>query len=307
MAGRNLPGAVVPSDPAARHLFMFGDWGALVVDPQQHVSTAMTAYAQARGIQPAAVMLLGDNFYGRLDGGVSSPRWQSQFEDMYPKSRFDVPFYALLGNHDYILEPAGKMEAQLDYAKAHPGTRWTMPAKWYRLEFPAKDPLVTFLMLDSNYQKPAGEKLSLQPEERVAQTVWLKAELAKPRTTKFLVVCGHHPLYSNAGDDPRLIAEWDALLREHSAHLYFCGHIHDLEQLELAGHPTSFVVSGGGGTTLRKNLTTKSTAANRFSLNVHGFTHLEIHDERLLVRHLSGAGEQLHAFSKTAQGSVSLL
>jgi hypothetical protein len=213
----------------------------------------------------------------------------------------------LLGNHDYNVEPAGKAESQLAYAAAHPGTRWTLPAKWYRFEFPKERPLVTFLMLDSNYQKATADKLSLTQEERAAQALWLKAELARPRTTPYLVVCGHHPLYSNAGDSAPLIAEWDALLREHAAHLYFCGHIHDLEHLEFEGHPTSFVVTGGGGTILRKNQATLSTASNRFSQLVHGFTHLEISDQRLTIRHIGAEGGQLHAFTKSPQGQVTIL
>ena len=134
-----------------------------------------------------------------------------------------------------------------------------------------------------------------------------QAELAKPRTTRFLIVCGHHPLYSNAGDSPVLIAEWDALFRQHAAHLYFCGHIHDLEHLEFENHPTSFVVSGGGGTILRNSQATKSSALNRFGRNVHGFTHLEIRGDQLVIRHLSSDGDQLHAFSKTPQGQVTIL
>jgi gas vesicle GvpC-like protein len=226
---------------------------------------------------------------------------------MYPASQFQGPCYALLGNHDYNVEPAGKTEAQLAYAAAHPGTRWTLPAKWYRLELPLERPLATFLMLDSNYQKATPEKLSLTAEERVAQAQWLRAELAKPRTTRFLVVCGHHPLYSNAGDSAALIGEWDALFREHAAHLYFCGHIHDLEHLEFDGHPTSFVVTGGGGTTLREKQTLNSSALNRFSEGVHGFTHLEMSKDRLVIRHLNADGRQLHAFAKLPQGGVELL
>jgi len=286
------------------HLFLFGDWGAINAEPQQHVSATMAAYARQQRIQPAALLTLGDNFYGQLDGGVSSPRWQTQFEAMYPKADFPGPCYALLGNHDYNLEPAGKTEAQLAYAAAHPGTRWTMPAKWYRFDFPQVRPLVTFIMLDSNYQKAIPEKPSLSPEERAAQAVWLREELAKPRTAPFLVVCGHHPLYSNAGDGKVLIAEWDELFRKNNVHAYFCGHIHDLEHLEFAGHPTSFIVSGGGGTTLRKGLEQKSTAKNQFAQGVHGFTHLEINRDRLVIRHLGVDGIQLHAFSKSVNGSV---
>jgi 3',5'-cyclic AMP phosphodiesterase CpdA len=299
-----VPRAMAQSASRNEHLFLFGDWGAIDAEPQQHVSATMAAYAKQQRIQPAALLLLGDNFYGQLDGGTQSPRWQTQFEAMYSKADFPGPCYALLGNHDYNVEPAGKAEAQLGYAAAHPGTRWTMPAKWYRFDFPSTQPLVTFLMLDSNYQKATPDKLSLTPEERGAQAAWLREELAKPRIAPFLVVCGHHPLYSNAGDGKALVAEWDELFRKNGVHAYFCGHIHDLEHLEFAGHPTSFVVSGGGGTTLRKGQELKSTAQNQFSQGIHGFTHLEINRDRLAIRHLGVDGVQLHAFSKGADGKV---
>ena len=299
-----VPRSLARAASRHEHLFLFGDWGAMDADPQQHVAATMEAYAKQQGIQPAALVLLGDNFYGQLDGGVSSPRWETQFEQMYPPSAFPGPCYALLGNHDYNLEPGGKCEAQLAYATAHAGTRWTMPAKWYRFDFPQAEPLATFLMLDSNYQKATAEKLSLTPEERAAQAVWLRAELAKPRTAPFLIVCGHHPLYSNAGDSKILIQEWDELFRQNGVHTYFCGHIHDLEHLEFSGHPTSFVVSGGGGTTLRNSLDEKSTAQNQFGRGVHGFTHLEMAPGRLTIRHLGVDGMQLHAFTKSVDGNV---
>ncbi len=308
LAGRFDMRSAVPADARAKHVFLFGDWGAKdSAEPQQKVARAMASYAAGQGIHPAALFLLGDNFYGQMDGGADCPRWRTQFEEMYPVSQFDGPCYALLGNHDYNVEPAGKAEAQLAYAAAHPGTRWTMPAKWYRFDFPQERPLVTFLALDSNYQTATAEKLSLTAEERVAQAQWLRAELAKPRTTPFLVVCGHHPLYSNSGDGQHLIAEWDALFREHAAHLYFCGHIHDLEHLEFEGHPTSFVVSGGGGTIVGDKKKNKSSALSRFSQGVHGFTHLEVHEERLIIRHVADDGARLHAFAKSPQGAVDLL
>jgi hypothetical protein len=299
-----LPRVFAESGSQNEHLFLFGDWGAINAEPQQHVSATMASYARQQGIRPAALLMLGDNFYGQLDGGVHSPRWQTQFEAMYPKADFPGPCYAILGNHDYNIEPAGKTEAQLAYAAANPGTRWTMPAKWYRVDFPRAQPLVTLLMLDSNYQKGTPEKPSLTPEERTAQAAWLREELAKPRTAPFLVVCGHHPLYSNAGDGKALIQEWDALFRQNGVHAYFCGHIHDLEHLEFAGHPTSFVVSGGGGTILRKAQDQKSTAQNQFSQNIHGFTHLEMNRDRLIIRHLGVEGAQLHAFAKSVNGGI---
>jgi hypothetical protein len=308
LAARLPARAATVSNPSAQHYFIFGDWGAQGnTDPQRRVAEAMASYAAEQRIQPEALLLLGDNFYGHLDGGVDCDRWNTQFEAMYPPDRFAGPCYALLGNHDYNVEPAGKADAQLAYAAAHPGTRWNMPAKWYRLELPRERPMATVLMLDSNYQKPTVEKLSLTPGERAAQALWLKAELEKPRTTPFLIVCGHHPLYSNAGDGTPLIAEWDGLFRRHGVHLYFCGHIHDLEHLEFAGHPTSFVVTGGGGTTLRENQSLHSSATNQFNAGIHGFTHLEMTRERLAIRHIDENGKQLHAFAKLPQGGMEIL
>src|SRR3954462_10415975 len=120
LAGRFAGRAATPVDRGAQHMFLFGDGGALDSQPQQEVAAAMMGYAKEQGIQPGALFLLGDNFYGNLEGGVNSPRWQRQFEEMYPTAAFPGPCYSLLGNHDYILEPAGKMEAQLGYAAARP-------------------------------------------------------------------------------------------------------------------------------------------------------------------------------------------
>lgn len=308
IGGGTRAGAVAAVDPGAHHLLILGDWGADgSARHQQSVAQAMARYVATQRIRPEALFFLGDNFYGQLEGGVKSPRWQRQFEEAYPPSVFDCPCYAVLGNHDYHVEPAGKHDAQLAYART-PGTRWTMPAKWYRFEFPRANPLVTFLALDSNYRKPTKDKLGLTGAERAAQRAWLAAELARPRTSPFLAVCAHHPLYSNGdhGDSSSMIKLWDDLLRKNRAHFYLCGHDHDLQHLEFAGHPTSFVISGGGGAGLTK-LTVAPEKRGPFARSAAGFTHLEITAAEVRVRHVDTEGETLHAFAKTPGGETRLL
>ena len=288
---------------------MFGDWGKKGdLAQQKAVAAALRQYGSAHSIRAENLLLLGDNFYGQFDGGVNCPRWKTQFEDMYPRSDFDCPCYAILGNHDYQHEPVGKPEAQLAYASATPGTRWKMPAKWYSFVFPEKDPLVTFIALDSNMPNGNGKQPTLTPAERDAQNVWLKAELAKPRRTPYLVVLGHHPVYSNGhhGDTPSLVRDWDPLLREHEAHLYLCGHDHDLQHLEFAGHPTSFVISGGGGAQLTK-IERSPAERGPYGQSIAGFTHLQVTREHLLIRHIDVSGQVLHSFSKTPEGRVAIL
>ena len=291
------------------HLLSIGDFGSQAKE-QSDVSRAMQKYVADHQLKTAGLLLLGDNFYSKMEGGVKSKRWDTGFESMYPAANFPGPCWAVLGNHDYH-DNADGHNTQLAYAKETPGTRWTMPAKWYRIDLPAAEPLVTMLFLDSDLPSVSGgrtaagaERACLTAEEVEQQGAWLKSELAKPRA-KFTVAIGHHPLYSNGahGDIKSLIAAWGGVLQEHDVHVYLCGHDHDLQHLELDGLKTSFVVSGGGGAGIRK---LKSNRKTPYGKDVYGFSHLSIGRERLTLRHIDASGLQVHAFAKLPDGSVQL-
>ena len=291
--------AVVPV-PGKLHSLAIGDWGwHKDYRAQTAVARGMAAYITDKKIQPQGMLLLGDNFYGPFKDGVKCTRWKEQFSDIYPKQDFPFPFHAILGNHDYDDEPVTKLEAELTYQKVNPSTRWNMPAKWYRLELgPTEKPLATVLALDSNFK---NGRMSLTPEERAAQLKWFMTELEKPRTSPWLIVIGHHPLYSNGthGDNKELIKEWDPLLRQHKVHAYICGHDHDLQHIEFKDHPTSFVISGGGGARLREPV----QEYGPFAKAVYGFTHLEIDAQTLVVRHVDANRNLLHSFEKKTDGT----
>jgi hypothetical protein len=289
------------------NFLLIGDWGAGgQKQAQTAVATAMKAYVGKLGRKPEGLFMVGDNFYGTLANGAQSPRWKTDFEDMYPASIFPGPCWTMLGNHDYHAEPAGKFQAQLDYAAAHPSTRWTMPGKWYRVDWPAINPLLTCLVIDTNYKRDGLTAESMTDAERAQQLTWLKAELAKPRIAPWLVCMGHHPLYSNGkhGDSKTLIAELGPLFQKHGVDFYFCGHDHDLQHLEFAGLRTSFVLSGGGGAKLYDM---KPSERGPYSAAVYGFTHLQVSPEKFIVRHLDPNQNQVHAFSRTTDGKIQIL
>src|SRR5579871_6441348 len=221
-----------PARSDAAHLLMIGDWGRETKDQaQQIVAQGMIDYTRKHSLPLQALLMLGDNWYDALPGGVDSLRWQTGFEQMYPKSVFNCPAYAIAGNHDYQIMPENKLAAELAYANRG-NTRWTMPSLWYRFEFPAKNPQITFIALDSNVfhedKKPEAHEynFTLTPEQQSQQLVWLEAELKKPLTTPFLCVMAHHPVFSNGphGDHKVLIRDWDPLLRKYNVHLYLAGH-----------------------------------------------------------------------------------
>jgi tartrate-resistant acid phosphatase type 5 len=290
-------------------LLMVGDWGYENVEAQSRVAKAMQAYAQGQGFKTEALLMLGDNWYGPLPGGVKDVRWRTQFEEMYPKNVFDCPAYAIAGNHDYQRMPQSKVAAELEYAKAN-GTRWTMPSLWYSFEFPVKKPLMTVIALDSNVPHPegpqaAGVNFTLTPEQQAEQLAWLARELEKPRRTPFLVLMGHHPIFSNGphGDHKVLTRDWEPLLRKHKVHLYLAGHDHDMQHLEFEGHPTSFVLSGGGGADLYP-LVVDEAERGPYAQRVYGFSDLEVTPELMTLRHLDEQGRLIHAFTKKVDGTV---
>lgn len=286
-------------------LMAIGDFGS-ANEAQWSVARAITRYAKALPAPPLGMLMLGDNFYGGGLGSVSSKRWQNGFEECYPKDAFPGPCWAILGNHDYAETP-GQETAELDYAKRPEGTRWTMPAKYYRLDLPDQEhPKVTILMIDTDFESinrrihpGLGDErpIWISTEDQKAQMDWLVKELESKRAP-FTIVVGHHPVYSNGphGDTPELVTELGPVLEKYGVHLYLGGHDHDLQHLELERLKTSFVISGGGGqrvTEIHENHRAE------FAQAVYGFSHLTVSDDILTLRHIDANGKLLHAFEKT--------
>ena len=286
------PAAAAPPAPTADalHLLSIGDFGTT------GTRGAMTGFLEKTGVSLDSLLFLGDNFYGPAKDGfsVDSERWRNTFEDVYADTVVDCPCYVVLGNHDYSDNRGGE-KVQLAYAR-RAGTRWRMPAKWYRVDVGSDPVRLTLLALDSNLRK--GKEFDTQMD-------WLADALRSPRAPLTMVIA-HHPLYSNGahGDTGDLVKNLGPLFEEHGVHAYLCGHDHDLQHLELEGLRTSFVISGGGGARTRKLRTTDRTMP--FGCDVYGFTHIQVLPDRLVFAHHGIEGELLHRFEKRADGSVAV-
>ena len=76
-----------------------GDWGRRGEHNQTVVAEAMGRCAELS--KPAFVVSVGDNFY---EGGLNSlddPEFKQSFTDVYNHPSLQVPWHAVLGNHDY--------------------------------------------------------------------------------------------------------------------------------------------------------------------------------------------------------------
>lgn len=76
-----------------------GDWGRLGEYNQSLVAEAMTV--QAQRLRPNFVLGMGDNFYPNGLGSVQDPAFQKSFSDLYSAPALQVPWFNVLGNHDY--------------------------------------------------------------------------------------------------------------------------------------------------------------------------------------------------------------
>ncbi len=92
-------------------------------------------------------------------------------------------------------------------------------------------------------------------------------------------------------------------MEKNGVQAFFCGHDHDLQHLEIKGLRTSFVLSGGGGARVREM---KSDRKVPYANPVYGFTHLEITPGQLRCRHIDTEGHQLHTFTKSAEGVMTV-
>jgi tartrate-resistant acid phosphatase type 5 len=283
-----------PTEPQVNLLAM-GDWG-LNSPNQRAVAERLAQYAHDQRPPIDAMLLAGDNFYIRLSS-TKDPLWQTLFEQMYDAERLNFPFYAAFGNHDYREQ---ETDIELAYARENPKSRWRMPARYYRLDFPSgvEKPLVSALMLDSNRD-------FMSPVEWQQQLAWIRAELAKPRPT-WLIACAHHPLFSNGdhGDIGPLQKDWGTMFDQAKLDLFIAGHDHDLQHLELPGHAPSFLLVGGGGATTRPM---RVDRRGPFSTSGYGFAHVNFTPQRLTARIVRVDGQVVHEFTRDAgSGAVTV-
>ena len=280
--------------PGARALdfLVVGDWGRDGDFRQRDVAVQMDSTARARGVR--FVISTGDNFYDNGVPSVDSDRWRKSLEDVYTGSGLAVPWYVVLGNHDY----RGNPQAQIDYSRR--SARWRMPARYFmrREKLPAGGSADLFF-LDTNvfiegYQKDAKYS-DLAAQSAGGQLRWLEQGL-KRSTADWRIVIGHHPVYSKGashGDTPELIAQLKPLLDRYHVQMYVNGHDHDLQHIVVDG--VDYVTSGAGSLTRPTN----PRPGPRFTLGrTAGFVAFSLSRDSLRASYIDWRGAERYRSSR---------
>ncbi|MCS6899582.1 MAG: metallophosphoesterase [Myxococcales bacterium] len=275
-------GKLLPARPTVRFVAV-GDTG--MGNPgQRQVAQAMAKTCAEYGCDFA--ILLGDNFY--LDGVKSpeDPQWKTRFEEIYHV--LDIPFYAVLGNHDYgegLGYDARRGEAQVAYG-SRPG-KWNMPGRYYHFAVGN----VEFFALDTTLPM----YLAAEAQERTV-TAWIGQSQAL-----WKIALGHHPLLSNGPHGNAGAYEGlpflpilrgggvKAFLEEvvcGKVDLYLSGHDHSRQYLAETCKGTELVVSGAGA----KTTTLKERNPHHFQSLELGFLYVHIKENTLTAAFINGEG-----------------
>jgi hypothetical protein len=265
---------------------------------QRQVAIAMRDHCAAEGCD--FIFMLGDNIYDAGVSGTDDPQWQEKFE--VPYADLDLPFYAVLGNHDYGGEiigfEVGGLGNQWDrgpheVAYTEVSQKWTMPSTFYTL----RRENVGIIALDTN-------SILWENTDHGDQNAWWPTALAEVEGAEWTLLIGHHPYRSNgthgdAGnyDAPELAgipipnplpiqngAAMKAFFDDvvcGTGDLYISGHDHSRQWInepsQLCG--TEMVVSGAGATVTELPGTTNQTHYQDASKI--GFFYVEIEGKTL--------------------------
>ncbi|HEY0789622.1 MAG TPA: tartrate-resistant acid phosphatase type 5 family protein [Chthoniobacterales bacterium] len=264
-----------------------GDWGRNGRDHQRGVAAEMARVAGRR--RDRFVISVGDNFY---EDGVTSTedrQWQTSFEKVYAASSLQVPWYCILGNHDYH----GRPQAQLEYAEIHP--RWQMPARYYTaVEALPDGQAVRFCFIDTSpliteYRDQVKLAAEVHRQDAEAQLRWLDQAL-RHSGERWKVVVGHHPVYSGGehGTQAELVNRLLPLLRKHNVQVYLNGHEHDLQHIVRNG--MHFFTTGAGS----QVRVSQAIEGSRFARGVPGFLAMSMNAERLRAEFCGADGTLLY-------------
>ncbi len=97
----------------------------------------------AENVDIEAVVAAGDVHHFEGVRSVNDPLWMTNYELVYSHPELMIPWYPILGNHEY----RGNTQAVLDYSQV--SARWEMPARYYTKVLENDDITVRLVMIDT--------------------------------------------------------------------------------------------------------------------------------------------------------------
>lgn len=262
--------ALVKAASAAVSFVSIGDWGGAGINggKDYHKTNELAVAKQlgktAKELDAKWVINTGDNFYYCGVQNITDEQFKIDFEDVFTDESLNIPWYGILGNHDYAYDP----KSQFDY-KSPNNNRWQIPDYYFtkRVLLGASQ-YATMVFIDSNpciasYRKSdpkgwdpcSGEYGECQetPDSKChfndhilaqdcgTQFAWFKKELAAINKDDWVIVVGHHEA------DQIDVEDFTGIMLSNKIRLYLNGHTHALKHYQIDSEKDiDFFTTGAG-------------------------------------------------------------
>lgn len=278
------------------NFYIANDLGRNGYYDQKPIAELMGRMAETVGIE--CVVAAGDVHHFEGVRSTSDPLWMTNYELIYSHPELMLPWYPILGNHEY----RGNTQAVLDYAGI--SARWEMPARYYTFTVEDNDVTVRVVMLDTTplidkYREDTVGYPDACRQEVEPQLSWLDRVLTDARED-WVIVVGHHPIFAQTekSEKERLDMQRrvDTVLRRHdNVAMYVCGHLHTFQHIRRQGTDIDYVVNSSAS--LSREVS--PIEGTQFCSGATGFSLVAADKDRLCLYMLDKDGKVLHTVSKT--------
>ena len=251
----------------------------------------------AENVDIECVIAAGDVHHFEGVRSVNDPLWMTNYELIYSHPELMIPWYAILGNHEY----RGNTQAVIDYSKV--SARWNVPSRYYTFAMENDGVTVRFVMVDTaplldKYREDTEKYPDACKQDMDKQLSWIDSLLTTSKEDWVLVV-GHHPIFAETGKDDSerldLQKRLDSILRKHTnVDMYLCGHIHNFQHIRKVDSNIDYVVNTSGSLSRK----VKPIDGTRFCSGDTGFSLICADKKELNLHMINKEGKVIYTVTR---------
>ena len=251
----------------------------------------------AENVDIECVIAAGDVHHFEGVRSVNDPLWMTNYELIYSHPELMIPWYAILGNHEY----RGNTQAVIDYSAV--SARWNVPDRYYTFAMENDGVTVRFVMVDTaplldKYREDTEKYPDACKQDMNKQLAWIDSVLTAAKEDWVLVV-GHHPIYAETGKDDSerldLQKRLDSVLRKHkNVDMYLCGHIHNFQHIRKADSNIDYVVNTSGSLSRK----VKPVDGTKFCSGETGFSLISVDKKELNLHMINKEGKVIYTATR---------
>ena len=278
------------------NFYLANDLGRNGYYDQKPIAELMGRMAEAIDIE--FVVAAGDVHHFEGVRSVDDPLWMTNYELIYSHPDLMLPWYPILGNHEY----RGNTQAVINYSNV--SARWQMPARYYTKVMEEDGITVRLVMTDTppmidKYRKDTDKYPDAGKQDLNAQLEWVDSVLTVAKED-WVIVVGHHPIYADTdkNDTERtdMQRRLDTILRKHgNVDFYICGHIHNFQHIRMPESDIDYVVNSSGS--LSREV--KPVDGTVFCSDATGYSLITVDKDEIDLYMIDRDGKVIHTVKRT--------